>query len=51
MAFARDVEITGWANVGDKPGGGYVGELRFMKSLVALDRLGCKYLNQFTTAR
>jgi hypothetical protein len=26
LAFARDVEISGWTNVGDKPGGGYVGE-------------------------
>ena len=25
-AFARDVKISGWTNVGDKPGGGYVGK-------------------------
>ncbi|KAF8235507.1 hypothetical protein L208DRAFT_752321 [Tricholoma matsutake] len=24
LAFARDVNISGWTNVGDKPGGGYV---------------------------
>lgn len=26
LAFARDVKISGWTNVGDKPGGGYVGK-------------------------
>lgn len=25
-AFARDVKISGWTNVGDKTEGGYVGE-------------------------
>jgi hypothetical protein len=26
LAFARDVKLSGWTNVGDKAGGGYVGE-------------------------
>jgi len=33
LAFAKDVKISGWTNVGDKPGGGYVGECCSMKGL------------------
>ena len=27
LAFARDVRISGWTNVGDKLGGAYIGAL------------------------
>ena len=48
-AFARDVSIVGWSNVGDKLGGAYVGML-FRNRLSYSSIKGCPVYIQYTTA-
>ena len=48
LAFSRDVKISGWTNVGDKPGGAYVGE-PILWTLLLSKTLISGHLNQFTT--